>query len=125
MNIWTGIGRLTGDPDIRESQSGIKIARYSLAIDRYGKGTDFVPCVAFDKRAEFAENYLHKGMKIAVSGQIETGSYENKEGRKVSTWDIRVDRQEFCEKKQEEPQEEAPDDFMVVPEGIDDEVPFV
>ena len=97
MNKWEGIGRLTRDPDVRyttSSESGeqICIARYTLAIDRrkQNAGADYIPCVAFGKLGEFAEKYLHQGMKIGVSGRIQTGSYTNKEGNKVYTTDVIV-----------------------------------
>ena len=106
MNKWIGIGRLTNDPDVRYGENGKCIARYSLAIDRKwanaeGKReADFINCVAFDKSGEFAEKYLHKGMKMAVVGRIQTGSYTNRDGNKVYTTDIVIEEQEFVESKQ-------------------------
>lgn len=122
MNTTSLIGRLTKEPDTRTSKSGTKVARFSLAVDRFGEGADFIPCVAFGKTADFVEKYLAKGMKIAVIGRIQTGSYQNREGKTVYTFDVVAERCEFCEKKQAP--EEAPDDFMEVPEDVDDEVPF-
>ena len=120
------MGRLTRDPDISTTQSGTQIARYTIAIDRIGKdqGADFISCVAFNKSAEFAEKYLKKGTKIAVEGLIRTGSYTNKDGQKVYTTDVIVNRQEFAESKGEAKPEAKGDDFMSVPDGIDDEIPF-
>lgn len=97
-------GRLTRDVETRDGD--IKIAKYSLAVDRKGtkgeeKQTDFLNCVCFGKTAEFAEKYLHKGMKIIVIGRIQTGSYTNKEGQKVNTTDIIVEEHEFAESKKE------------------------
>ena len=126
MNHFCGIGRLTKDPDIKVANNDLKIARYTLAIDRMKDGTDFISCVAFGKSAEFAEKYLNKGMKIAIEGRIQTGSYD-KNGQKFYTTDIIVDRHEFCERKGESAAPSAPDDvdsFMNIPEGIDDEMPF-
>lgn len=105
MNKWIGIGRLTDNPEVRYSDKGgeqMAIARYRLAIDRPGKdaGSDFISCVAFGKQGEFAEKYLTKGLKIAVEGRIQTGSYE-KDGRKIYTTEVVVERHEFCEKKGE------------------------
>lgn len=94
-------GRLTKDPEVRSSGDTL-VARYSLAVDRkYSKDneTDFLNCVCFGKTAEFAEKYLHKGMKIIVVGRIQTGSYTNKDGQKVYTTDIVVEEHEFCESK--------------------------
>lgn len=134
MNMVVLMGRLTRDPEVRASQSGLTIASYTLAVDRRFKrdgepSADFIRCKAFGKTAEFAERHFRKGVKIAVSGRIETGSYEGKSG-KVFTTDIIVDSQEFCESKsaieeaQEEQRPSAPDDFMAVPDGIDEELPF-
>ena len=107
------MGRLTKDPDVRYSKETC-VARYTLAVDRRGEGADFIPCVAFGKGGEFAEKYLRKGTKIAVSGRIQTGSYTNKEGQKVYTTDVIVDDQEFAESKKQ-------DGFELLPEN---EMPF-
>lgn len=88
-------GRVTRDPDIRQTTNGELMARYTVAVDRYNSDADFIPCVAFRKSAEFARNYLHKGKEILVEGSIKTGSYE-KDGHTVYTTDVIVDRQEFC-----------------------------
>lgn len=142
MNKWTGIGRLTGDPEIRYSQgeNATCIARYRLAVNRRFKRegeqeADFISCVAFGKQGEFAEKYLSKGMKIAVAGRIQTGSYE-KDGQKVYTTDIVIEEQEFCESKGAGNNSgQAPashitdnvgsDGFMNVPDGIDEQLPFM
>ena len=106
MNKVIEIGRLVKDPDIRYSQgaNATCVARYTLAVDRKikqeGQPTaDFINCIAFGKLGEFAEKYLHKGVKIAVTGRIQTGSYKNKDGNTVYTTDIVVEEQEFCESK--------------------------
>ena len=106
MNKFFGIGRLGKDPDIRytQGQQPMAIARYTLCIDRLvrqgdEKKADFISCVAFGKGAEFAERYLHKGSKIAVEGHIQTGSYTDRDGRKVYTTDVIVDSQEFAESR--------------------------
>lgn len=99
-------GRLVAEPDITKSMAGNKIARYRLAVDRDFKKegqpeADFINCVCFNKPADFAELYLHKGTKILIEGRIITGSYE-KNGIKFYTTDIIVDRHEFCESKKAE-----------------------
>lgn len=106
MNKVIEIGRLTKDPDIRYSQgaNATCVARYTLAVDRKFKQegqqtADFINCIAFGKLGEFAEKYLHKGVKIAVTGRIQTGSYKNKDGNTVYTTDVVVEEQEFCESK--------------------------
>ncbi|MBR6256470.1 MAG: single-stranded DNA-binding protein [Lachnospiraceae bacterium] len=151
MNKVILMGRLTKDPDVRYSQnsdSPMAVARYTLAVDRRfnrGNGSngdqtaDFINCVAFGKSGEFAEKYLHKGTKIAVTGRIQTGSYTNKDGQKVYTTDVVVEDQEFAESKNANgggnggsvsygnagPAPDAVDDgFMNIAEGIDDEMPF-
>ncbi len=141
MNNVILIGRITRDIDVRESQSGVKYARYTLAVDRRVKkddqpATDFPACIVYGKGAEFAEKYLKKGMKIAVTGHLQTGSYTNKDNQKVYTTDVVVENQEFCESKkasEDFASDEAPasesngveaDSFMEIPEGIEDEIPF-
>lgn len=134
MNKVTLIGRLTRDPEVRYTQgeNATAIARYSLAVDRRYKregepDADFINCVAFSKQGEFAEKYLRKGMKIAISGRIQTGSYIDKDGKKIYTTDIVVEEHFFCESKNQEAQEPAQpsgDGFMNIPDGMEDELPF-
>lgn len=93
------------------------------------QSADFINCIAFGKRGEFAEKYLHKGTKIAVVGRIQTGSYTNKDGQKVYTTDVIVDEHEFVESKasQQNGGGSAPvstDGFTNIPDGIDEQLPF-
>lgn len=129
MNKVILIGRLTKDVETRYAQSAegnFAISRYTLAVDRKGRdaGTDFINCVAFGKQGEFAEKYLRKGTKIAVSGRIQTGSYEGKNG-KVYTTDVVIEDHYFCESKQTN---EAPKNdnecWMDIPKGIEEELPW-
>ena len=106
MNKVILMGRLTRDPEVRYSagESGTAIARYTLAVDRRfkrdGEATaDFISCVSFGRTAEFAEKYFRQGLKIIVSGRIQTGSYTNNSGQKVYTSDVVVEEQEFAEGK--------------------------
>lgn len=101
MNKVVLMGRLTKDPDIRYTQDNTAVARYTLAVDRRSKekDADFISCIAFGKAGEFADKYLHKGTKIAVTGRIQTGSYTDKDGKKIYTTDVVIDEQEFCESK--------------------------
>lgn len=148
MNQVVLMGRLTRDPEVRYSggDSSLAIARYTLAVDRRFKRdgeptADFINCVCFGRSAEFAEKYFHKGIKLVVSGRIQTGSYTNKEGARVFTTEVVVENQEFAESKTtsdessrsyQAPQSQnmapAPDTmgdgFMNIPEGIDEELPF-
>ena len=128
MNKVILMGRLTKDPDVRVSQDGsTTIARYTLAVDRRMKRdeADFISVVAFGKSAEFAEKYLHKGTKIALSGHIQMGSFTNKEGQKVYTTDVVAEDQEFAEsKKTETPNISSDEGFLNVPDTDDEELPF-
>lgn len=134
MNSVQLIGRLTRDPEVRYTDGGASIARFSLAVERRfkqenGADADFINIVSFGKTAEFIEKYFHKGMKIALNGRIQTGSYTDKDGKKVYTTDIVAENVEFCESKGTSSNNYAPapasdGDFMNVPDGIDDELPF-
>lgn len=129
MNKVILMGRLTREPEIRYTKDDLKMARYTLAVDRKsGKDADFISCVAFSKAADFAEKYLSRGTKIAIVGRVQTGSYENKDGRKVNTFDVIVEDQEFAESKsatQEDKETKASENgFIHIPDGIDDGLPF-
>lgn len=113
MNKCVLIGRLVADPEMKMAQSGTAVTRYRIAVDRQRNKeaqaeTDFLNCVAFGKGAEFANNYLHKGTKIAIEGRIQTGSYTKEDGTKVNTFDIVVERHEFCEGKASNAAQSAP-----------------
>ena len=130
MNKLVLIGRLTKDTDLRYSQAAepVAICRFNLAVDRRGKdkGADFPSCIAFGKNAENINKFFKKGNKIAIEGRIQTGNYTDKNGNKVYTTDVIVESWEFVEStgnKEEAPTETANDDFMNIPEGID-ELPF-
>lgn len=126
MNKVILIGRLTNAPDMRQTtgENSTAVARYRLAVDRRGEGADFIQCVAFGKNAEFAERYLSKGMKIAVTGHIQTGQYTDKNGQKVYTTDVIIESHEFCEAKKEQPEAPVSDDFMKIADSLQDEIPF-
>ena len=156
MNRVILMGRLTRDPEVRYSQGErqMAIARYTLAVDRRGRRSsdsgeqqaDFIPCVAFDRAAEFAERYFRQGMRVLVSGRIQTGSYTNREGQRVYTTEVILDDQEFADSKNSSsgdgagayprananaaparpaPASAAGDGFMNIPDGVEDEgLPF-
>ena len=125
MNKVILMGRLTRDPEVRYSQG-----ENSTANAR--------------RSAEFAEKYFRQGLKVIVTGRIQTGSYTNKEGQKVYTTDVVVEDQEFAESKAVSdanagsfraaapspapapatPVSDAGDGFMNIPDGIDEELPF-
>lgn len=100
MNTWVGMGRLTADPKAIESKD-VTIARFTLAVDRRAKnGTaDFISCVAFGTTADFIKKWCFKGTKVVASGRIQTGSYEDKDGKKVYTTDVVIEQVEFAESK--------------------------
>ena len=151
MNKVVLVGRLTRDPEVRYSQgdSATAVARYTVAVDRRFKRdgeptADFIPCVVFGRSAEFAEKYFRQGMRISVSGRIQTGSYTNKDGVRVYTTEVIVEDQEFAESKASSdsyaashprteaapapsmpsPSAASADGFMNIPDGIDEELPF-
>lgn len=152
MNKVILMGRLTRDPEVRYSQgeNSTAVARYTLAVDRRfvrrdggenQQTADFIQCVSFGRTAEFAEKYFRKGLKIAVTGRIQTGSYTNQEGQRVYTTDVVVEEQEFAESKaasdnysaqgggfvpvdRPSPSAAVGDGFMNIPDGIDEELPF-
>ena len=107
------------------------IARYTLAVNRRNpkegeQQADFIPCVAFGRAAEFAEKYFRQGMRILVSGRVQTGSYTNKDGQKVYTTEVILDDQEFADSKnadQAAPQADGSDDFAPMPDD-DGRLPF-
>ena len=160
MNKVILMGRLTKDPEVRYTQgeNSTAIARYSLAVDRRGRRNqdgdqtaDFINIVAFGKAAEFTEKYFRQGMRVLVSGRIQTGSYVNKDGQKVYTTDVIVEDQEFADSKNQSgdsgfgggsyggnnnrssyqqgtrpaPSSAIGDGFMNIPDGVEDEgLPF-
>ena len=144
MNKVILVGRLTRDPEVRHPQndSQAAVARYTLAVDRKFKRdneptADFIPCVVFGRSGEFAEKYFHQGMRISVSGHIQTGSYTNKDGVRVYTTEVIVEEQEFAESRAEsegnrgttrqqvKPEEKVDENgFMNIPEGLEEELPF-
>ena len=130
------LGRWSRDPEVRYTQDAKPIARGTLAVNRRftsenGQTADFINVVAFGKTAEFIEKYTQKGTKLLVEGRIQTGSYTNKEGQKIYTTDVVIESAEFAESKgAQENRNSAPapapavDDFINIPEGIDEELPF-
>ena len=147
MNKVILMGRLTRDPEVRytSGERSMAIARYTLAVDRGFKrgdsseqNADFIPCIAFDKAGEFAEKYFRQGMRVLVSGRLQTGNYTNKDGHKVYTTEVIIDTQEFADSKgasegassyqastRPSPTSASTDGFMNIPDGVDDEgLPF-
>lgn len=138
MNSVQLTGRLTRDPEVRYTDGGLSIARFTLAVNRRfkqenGPDADFIRCIAFGKTAEFIEKYFSKGRKMDLNGRIQTGSYQNQDGATVYTTDIIVENVEFGESRSASGngsnngnQMPAPGDdgFMNIPDGLDEELPF-
>ena len=149
MNKVILMGRLVRDPEVRytQAENPMAVSRYTLAIDRRGlkkkegdqkPETDFINCIAFGKSGEFAEKYFHRGLRVLVSGRIQTGSYVNKDGNKVYTTDVIVEEQEFADSKNQNAENggagnnqqgtgsaASGDGFMNMPNGAEDEgLPF-
>ena len=105
MNNVSLIGRLTADPELKHTQSGMAMTRFTVAVGRsYVKQgeerqADFISCVAWDKRAEMIAKYFSKGNRIGIVGEIRTGSYTDKDGNKRYTTDVVVNGVDFCESK--------------------------
>lgn len=142
MNKVVLMGRLTRDPDVRytRGERAIAVANYTLAVDRRGRksqdgeqNADFIQCTAFDKAGEFAEKYFHQGMRVLISGRIQTGSYIDRDGRKVYTTQVIIEEQEFADSKgaagetsgKSQQANVDADGFMNIPDGVEDEgLPF-
>lgn len=144
MNNVSLVGRLVRDPEVRYGQNeSVSVAKFSLAVERKWKRdgeptVDFINCTVFGKSAEFTEKYFRRGMRVAITGRIQTGSYKNKDGQTVFTTEIIVESQEIAQSKSESnesstasnaeagksPYGSSGDDFMSVPEGVEDELPF-
>ena len=139
-------GCVTDKERYSQGERSMAIARYTLAVDRRGRrgqegseqNADFIPCVAFDRAGEFAEKYFRQGMRVLISGRIQTGSYTNKDGQRVYTTEVIIEDQEFADSKNSSggdggyqpmsrpaPTSAIGDGFMNIPDGVDDEgLPF-
>ena len=134
MNSVQLLGRLVRDPEVRYTagDNPTAVARFTVACNRkYKKDAeqeaDFISCLAFGKTAEFIERYFSKGSSIALNGRIQTGSYTNKDGAKVYTTDVVVDSLEFVGKKSDDGSantSKSTNDFMNIPDGIEEDLPF-
>lgn len=131
MNKVILMGRLTRDPEVRYTQgeTPTAVARYTLAVNRTYKrqgepDADFINCVVFGRGAEFAEKYFRQGMRIVISGRIQTGSYTGRDGSRMYFTNIVVETQEFAESKASGSAETGEDGFMNIPDGLDGELPF-
>ena len=148
MNKVVLVGRLTRDPEVRYSQgdNATAVARYTVAVDADSRETGSRPRTLFRAWCSAVplnspEKYFRQGMRVSISGRIQTGSYTNKDGVKVYTTEVIVEEQEFAESRAESeanrasyhqaapapapaPSAPAGDGFMNIPDGIDEELPF-
>lgn len=100
MNVSVLIGRCTADAEVKKTQSGMSVCRFTLAVNRRKKDeADFISCIAFDKTADFMGSYVKKGNRIGVKGHIQTGSYE-RDGHKVYTTDVIAESIDLLESRQ-------------------------
>ena len=108
MNTVCLIGRLARDPRIStigKGKDAMTAARFTVAVDRYEKDPDWVPCSCVGSRADFVDKYLKKGMRIAVTGSIHTFQYTTEDDETVYSWEIYADRIEFADSKKEDPED--------------------
>lgn len=114
------IGRLTADPELRTTQSGLSVTSFTVAVDRAFSGeekkTDFLNCVAWRSTADFVTRYFKKGQMIAVQGSIQTRNYEDKNGNKRTAVEILADKISFCGSKNENTDIQRPS-FTVIPDN--------
>jgi single-strand DNA-binding protein len=132
MNNSILIGRLARDPELRRTGTGKAVTSFTVAVDNFGKdsGASFIPCVAWEQKGEFVNNYFLKGSQIAVRGRLQSRQYETKDGRKQTAIELVVDEVDFCGKKEEkgdgysggEPAYQQPS-FTPI-DGGDEELPF-
>jgi single-strand DNA-binding protein len=103
MNCSILIGRLTKNPELRRTGTGKAVTSFTIAVDNFGKdsGASFIPCVAWEQKGEFVNNYFTKGSQIAVRGRLQSRQYETKDGKKQTAIELVVDEVKFCGKKED------------------------
>ncbi len=126
MNKAILLGRITKDLELKHTASGLAVLKFTVAVNRFKKGeADFINCLAWDKTAELINTYFKKGSLIAIEGRIQTGSYDNKEGKKVYTTEVVVERMHFTGEKKDNDTTQT--GFSEIPGEIiydTDELPF-
>ena len=129
LNHITLAGRLTSDPELRRTQSGIAVASFNLAVDQDYKnqngdrGVDFIPIVAWRNTAEFAEKYFEKGQMAIVYGRLTSRHYEDKNGNKRTAYEVVANSIYFAGSKQKSESDAAPQTFSDLPDD-DSDLPF-
>lgn len=134
LNCTVLMGRLARDPELRRTNTGKSVTSFTIAVDNFGRdsGTSFIPCVAWEQKGEFINNYFLKGSQIVVKGRLQSRQYETKDGRKQTAIEVVVDESHFCGKKEEKTTgdgfsggEPAYNQNNFVPlDGNDEELPF-
>lgn len=123
MNTIIIMGRLTADPELRQTQSGLSVTSFTVAVDRSfvkqgeERQTDFINVVAWNKTAEFVSKWFTKGQMIAVQGSLQIRSYEDKEGKKRKAAEVIANNVSFCGGKQQK-------DVVDTDEVVFDDLPF-
>lgn len=125
MNNVSLIGRIVKDLELSTTKNGKMYTRFTLAVQRDKETADFINCIAWNKTAEVVATYAGKGSQIGVIGSIQTGSYDNKDGQKVFTVEIWVNRLNLLDSKKDK-KEDKPDPFDNKPviDISDDDLPF-
>lgn len=128
MNSIIIMGRLCADPEITSTTGGTTVARYTIAVDRsFAKEgqqkTDFFSCVSYGKQAEFVESYLCKGTKVVIRGEMHLDRVL-KEEKTLTYPKVSVEKIEFAESKRQDNQESNTNDFLNIPDGLVENLPF-
>lgn len=122
MNRVSLVGRLAYDLELKKTQGGTDFVNFTVAIKKYGDGTDFIPCVAWNKQAEFLSSYAKKGNRVSVDGRLSQRQYENQDGKKVNVVEVIADQVELLESKpKEEPTFDVGKKLVV---DVDNDLPF-
>lgn len=127
MNCFQAIGRFTDNPQLKKTNNGTSVLTFTLAVDRRyqkqgeEKQVDYIDCVAWKNTAETIAKYFLKGNKIGVVGNIQTRSYEDKNGNKRKATECVIDGFDFCEKKEKDANIKVPEMYEV---PDDDNLPF-
>ncbi len=143
FNLVVLTGRLTADPELKTTPSGISVTRFSVAVQRSQKnadgeyGTDFINVVAWRQKAEFVSKYFSKGSMIGIEGSIQTGKYTDKNGNSRTSFDVVANNVQFVESKRDSSSAVAVDnnsnesfsnatanDFTEIGGSMDDDLPF-
>lgn len=132
LNEWVGMGRLTRSPELKNTQSGVSMASFTIACDRDFKNksdereTDFIDVVAWRAKADFVSKYFHKGQLVVVKGRWQMNDYTDKDGNKRRSWSVVAEDVYFADSKRtgDAAPEPAPGEFADITDQDDGELPF-